>query len=63
VASQAESEVDTKQRTQLRRLRIEIEESFPQIQEDDANTTTVELSEQCWEDPTGRVSASESSPS
>jgi len=63
VASQAESEVDTKRRAQLRRLRIEIEESLLQIQEDDANTTAVELSQQCWEDLTGRVSASESSPS
>ncbi|KAF8431092.1 DNA polymerase family A-domain-containing protein [Boletus edulis BED1] len=50
--SQADSEVDAARRTQLRRLRAEIEESLPQLQEDDADATDAELSQQRWEDLT-----------
>ncbi|KAF8127707.1 hypothetical protein EV363DRAFT_469649 [Boletus edulis] len=39
--SQAASEVDAARRTQLR-LRAEIEESLPQLQEDDADATDAE---------------------
>lgn len=51
-ASQAESEVDAARRAQLRRLRAEIEESLPQLQEDDEDVTDAELSQQRWEDLT-----------
>lgn len=51
-ASQAESEVDGARRAQLRRLRAEIEESLPQLQEDDTNAADAELSQQRWEDLT-----------
>jgi DNA polymerase gamma 1 len=51
-ASQAESEVDAARRAQLRRLRAEIEESLPQLQEDDGDVTDAELSQQRWEDLT-----------
>ena len=52
VDSQAESEVDAARRAQLRRLRAEIEESLPQLQEDDADATDAELSQRRWEDLT-----------
>ncbi|KAF9218678.1 hypothetical protein BS17DRAFT_741842 [Gyrodon lividus] len=45
--TQAEKEVDAAKRTQLRRLRAELEEGLPQLQEDDA-----ELSDKRWEDLT-----------
>jgi len=51
-ASQAESEVDAARRAQFRRLRAEIEESLPQLQEDDADATDAEQSQQRWEDLT-----------
>lgn len=51
-ASQEESEVDATRRAQLRRLRAEIEETLPQLQEDDADATDAELSQQRWEDLT-----------
>jgi DNA polymerase gamma 1 len=50
--SQEESEVDVTRRAQLRRLRAEIEESLPQLQEDDTDATDAELSQQRWEDLT-----------
>ena len=50
--SQEESEVDAARRAELRRLRAEIEESLPQLQEDDEDVTDAELSQQRWEDLT-----------
>ena len=52
VASQAESEADTSRRAQLRRLRAEIEESLPQLEEDDGDATDAELLQKRWEDLT-----------
>jgi len=49
---QAESEVDAARRAQFRRLCAEIEESLPQLQEDDADATDAEQSQQRWEDLT-----------
>ncbi|KAG9308217.1 DNA polymerase family A-domain-containing protein [Chiua virens] len=51
-ASQEESEADASRRAQLRRLRAEIEESLPQLQEGDADASDAELSQQRWEDLT-----------
>lgn len=51
-ASQEESEVDGVRRAQLRRLRAEIEESLPQLQEDDGDANDAELSQRRWEDLT-----------
>ncbi|KAG9308279.1 hypothetical protein JVU11DRAFT_12042 [Chiua virens] len=51
-ALQEESEADASRRAQLRRLRAEIEESLPQLQEGDADASDAELSQQHWEDLT-----------
>lgn len=52
VEFQPESEVDAERRAQLRRLSIEIEESHPQLQEDDADAMAVELSQRRWDNLT-----------
>ncbi|KIJ11720.1 hypothetical protein PAXINDRAFT_181805 [Paxillus involutus ATCC 200175] len=49
--SQAENEADAAKRAQLRRLRAELEESLPQLQ-DDSDANDVELSNKRWEDLT-----------
>ncbi|KAH7887225.1 DNA polymerase family A-domain-containing protein [Phlebopus sp. FC_14] len=50
--TRAEQERDATKRTELRRLRTEMEESLPQLQEEDLDTNDAELSNKRWEDLT-----------